>query len=770
MGLALALGLSACTNNKLGDGSTTENGAVEELAPEYTYVAKFSAIPENMMQGNFALSGKYLYGIESNYDHKYSRVLKSTMSDEGISDAKTVMDWEQAINVSGLAVDANENIWMIFNEYPEEPEDASPEEMDKFYENYEENSKNFLRKYDAKGKLIFETDLAEQKSTMEYFYPQSFCVDDQGRSYIYCYHAGILLFDENGAYAGKIDFNQDSAWMNAMGTAKDGKVYVAYQEYGPMSSGSYLAALDFEGKKLGKVYKNFPCANGNSWLCRGMEADLICGDQYGLYEYSLEKEEAKKILTWLDIDVAGDSISAIHQNEDGLHVITYNYSDGSADFVALNKVKSDEVEKRIEIIVGCLYEDGDLTSKIIKFNKSNSKYRIKLKTYMDPNDWNDNSYTDAITNFNNDVISENGPDVIDLSNLDVANLAAKGLLEDLGPYLDKSSKLSRSDFFDRILKAGTYNGVLAYVPTSFTLETLAGKTSIVGSKAGWTIADMIKLKEANPKAELLEYADKDTVLSMMLILNKGYFIDSVKGECHFDSNEFKDLLKFANSFPKEYDYENQSLTPIKLKNGSLILVNASIYEFQEVQSIDAYFDGEAYTYIGYPTYNGGNGCILSTRGRYGISVKSQNKEAAWAFLEDILLSDDERYGFGFSSIKSKYEEQKSQALEVRYVYDENGEIMKDENGNPYYENGGGYVMTGDNGEEWTYQYRPVTKEEVDLVERLLEGASVIDTSVDEELMKIITEETQSYFAGSKSVDEVAGIIQNRVNLYLKENY
>ena len=35
-------------------------------------------------------------------------------------------------------------------------------------------------------------------------------------------------------------------------------------------------------------------------------------------------------------------------------------------------------------------------------------------------------------------------------------------------------------------------------------------------------------------------------------------------------------------------------------------------------------------------------------------------------------------------------------------------------------------------------------------------------------MDIITSETDAYFAGDKTVDETAGMIQSRVNLYVAE--
>ena len=40
---------------------------------------------------------------------------------------------------------------------------------------------------------------------------------------------------------------------------------------------------------------------------------------------------------------------------------------------------------------------------------------------------------------------------------------------------------------------------------------------------------------------------------------------------------------------------------------------------------------------------------------------------------------------------------------------------------------------------------------------------------DESLNQIITEETESYFAGQKSAKEVASVIQSRAKIYLNEN-
>ena len=204
---------------------------------------------------------------------------------------------------------------------------------------------------------------------------------------------------------------------------------------------------------------------------------------------------------------------------------------------------------------------------------------------------------------------------------------------------------------------------------------------------------------------------------------------------------------------------------------------ADIYDFSDVQSILAYFGEEKVNFIGYPTYGEGNGCIIVPGDSYGLFTGSSCKDGAFSVLEFLLSSDseDEWRSWGFSSFISRYEKQKEEALQVEYVYDENGEIMLDDEGNPIYEGGSGYTMMGDNGEEWSYEYRPIKAEEVELVERMMNDAIMRDGNAaygsgsENALSQIINEEAGAYLKGSKSLEEVASIIQNRVNLYLKEN-
>lgn len=772
MGLALTLtiGLAACGTAKGGDGTGANSSSevTEELVPDYSYEAEYISLPEEMNLYNSMLVGSKLYSLsgEMTEDAYITKLVKCPIQDGELGQSEDVLVLDNNTSCNTFCADAEDNLYLLLQKWPEVSEEEEQSSKASYH----------LIKYDKNKVLCFDEDISEAFRESDYFYASSMAVDGKGNIYIAGNSEGIYLFDPEGKNAGNIQMTD--GWIYAMGVSKGGNVYVGYMNYTSEGGSNVLAALDFDGKKLGESYPGFLDTNGNGGkLSAGMDSDFLAYDQNCVYEYSLESKEAVKLLTWLDCDMDGSSVNSVSYGADGTFlVLLRDWESGTAELAKMKKVRTEDIAKRENITFGVLYNDNGLSRKIVEFNKNNTKYRVRIKAYMDLNNLTEDSYRDALTNFTNDLISGNGPDIIDLEGMDIENLVEKGVLEDLRPYLKSSTVVSEKDVFPEILQGATYGDVLAYIPTSFVLNTLAAKASLVGEEPGWTCKEMMELSKSHPNADLLEYIDKETALNLILMLGKNHFIDSEKNECHFDTDEFKQVLQFAGTFPEEISYD-QRLTPFRLADDSLLVATADIYDFREVQSVLAYFGEEKVTFIGYPTFDGGNGSIVIPSNSYGIFSKSECKEGAWEVLEMLLDVDVENdWSFwGFSTLISKYEKQKEAALQVEYVYDENGEILLDENGEPVYEGGSGWTMVGDDGEEWSYQYRPIKAEEVELVERLLTNATVLDVNsvygmnADSEIGKIIKEEASAYFKGSKSADEVASIIQNRINLYLKEN-
>ena len=84
----------------------------------------------------------------------------------------------------------------------------------------------------------------------------------------------------------------------------------------------------------------------------------------------------------------------------------------------------------------------------------------------------------------------NMPDILSVAeSIPYRQLAAKGLLEDLYPYIDADEQLSRSDFFPNVLSAMELDGKLYAACAGFAVETAVGASSVVGDTPGWTYDD-----------------------------------------------------------------------------------------------------------------------------------------------------------------------------------------------------------------------------------------------------------------------------------------
>lgn len=70
-------------------------------------------------------------------------------------------------------------------------------------------------------------------------------------------------------------------------------------------------------------------------------------------------------------------------------------------------------------------------------------------------------------------------------------------------------------------------------------------------------------------------------------------------------------------------------------------------------------------------------------------------------------------------------------------------------------------------EQGQFNYHYATQEEIDTVMHMIENVE-LSVPADSEIITIIEEEIESYFAGSKTKDAAVAIIQDRVQLYLDE--
>lgn len=759
--IAATVMLASAGCGKGGESQDSQQAAeMEQAATDgYVYVPQYISLDSDEYFYNMQIWDQKMYYCMYQWDEE-SQTGRETyycrdLAEGGEAQELSFVNLAENISVNKLLFDKDGNMIFLLVDYSSE--NLSPEgyPMPEY----------FLLKLDSQGNELFNQNITETLTAEDSeVYIQNAAVD--GENHIYA--AGdqtIFLFDENGVPQGSIPVN---SWINSMGTDKNGKVYITI--WG--DNGMVLEELDYAAKATGATYNGFPSGNNNGSLITGTEHDFLINDGTRLVGYDLDTQTTEEILKWLDCDINGQYVEYATQMEDGrIMAVIRDWSGETTvtEMAYLTKTERSAVAQKEVITLGTLYDNMALQSSAVKFNKSNEQYRISIVTYMDQSSYTENSYNDGITAFNNAVTSGNGPDIIDLSyGVSITTLMDKGLLEDLSPWLDGSQVLKREDFIPNILDAYTINGTLVSIPSSFSVQTVMGRTSQVGSKMGWTLDDMIALLDENPDSTPFEYATKSSVLTYCMMYNQSAFIDWENGTCNFDSDEFKKVLEYANRFPLEYNYdEDRPSTPALIANGEVLLNDVGIYDLDDFSVQLEMFGGDPVTCIGYPTVDGTPGNILSVSESYGISQSSSHKEGAWAFLEFLLSQDNNGnfYYFGFSTKQAELDETLESATKVQYVLDENGEPYLDENGEPVEQGHGSWSFS----DGTTISGRTLTEEEVDMIREVINTARPVSNN-DDQIMSIITEEVEGYFNGQKSVDEVVNVIQSRVQLYISENY
>ena len=756
MVLMMVIGLAGCGSA----GQETVQEAVQIGIDGYVYVPEFEVLESDNGIYNIRLDGDKLFYSSYEWNEETMEGKESYYTRDvakGSVATELTVKLPESGSVSGMVYDEEGNSYCFLMDYSNGKESAEGYMIPEVY----------LCKADAQGNELLRENVTEKISDgSDYLYIDTVVIDGEQQIYASC-EQNIFLFDARGQFHGKLEC---SDWISGMGKGKDGRVY--FTQWDPNGNGMLLNAIDFRTKSVADTYQNFPSGNSGGSLSTGAEYDFLINDGSTLYGYSIADQEKKPILKWLDSDINGQYVNAVTGLEDGRLVALVNDWSGESsvtELVTLTKTESSAVAERELVVIGTFSANQDLQASAVRFNKNNGQYRVTIREYADYENWTENSYQETLMAMNNDLTGKNPPDILDLSNgLDMNTLVSKGLLEDLGAWLDQSQTLKREDFVTSVLDAYTIEDTLVCIPTGFYVGTVFGRTSQVGAESGWTTEDMMALMDQYPEAEVFDYATRSTILHTCLAMSQDAFIDWENGSCNFDSEEFKKVLELAARFPKEYEYSEEELsTPEKLMAGEVLLNQTTVYEATELSIELQMFGGEQVTNIGYPTVDGTPGVTLQGENSYAIVSSSKQKEGAWAFLESLLQpasATSNRYRMGFPVRQEELDSLLAEASTVRYRLDEKGEPILDEEGNPIEE---GYGTWGW-GNNFSLTARALTEAEVEMLRDMIAMARP-GSSAGEQIFSIIAEDAESFFEGGKSVDEVADIIQRRVMIYISDN-
>ena len=653
----------------------------------------------------------------------------------------------------------------VYRYWYDGPEDLT-ETDDEYYEYMKSEQHFYLRTLNPDGteKHVAELDGLWEDAENESAYISDIQMDSAGR--FYCsQEQNIFILDAEGKMTGKL---QGEEWYDQLIAMDDGSVAAVY--WG--DDGQYMAVVDPEKAALGEPIK-VPNSIYNRAENLGGEYDIYCTDGSNLMGYSLADGKSEKILNWVNCDVDNANSGNTFILPDGrIATMEYewdkDYEHCTARLVLLSKVPASSVPQKTKLYLATQSLDYQTRSAIVAFNRKNDAYRIELRDYSEYNTEDD--YSAGLTKLLTEIMAGNMPDILDLNGLPVEKLAAQGLLADLYPMLDSDGALSRDSIFPNVLRALEQNGHLYRTASGFMINTVVGAKSVVGAGPGWTLAEFKKALASMPEGcqPFSEYTTRDSILNQMLSMAIDELVDWETGKCYFDSPVFKDILEFAAQFPEEYEWEEdrewteEDEEPNRIATGRQMLLTAFLEDFNTIQMYNAMFGGEA-SFIGFPVSEGVGSALQINDGGYAISAKCAAPDVAWQFVRGAFTEDYQtQRGWGFPTNRAAFDARLADAMTPEYEKDENGNFILDENGNKKEISRGGWGWGS-----LQVEFYALTQAEADQIMDIINSTTrVVDQN--DELMNIILEDTQAYFAGQKSLDDVVRQLQSKMNIYINE--
>ena len=684
------------------------------------------------------------------------------------------------VYLSGIRAGADGAIWVeeSLNAYSYDlPEDFDPETGNIWeYDMLDSIEKNYHIQLDSTGAEITRVDVSglQEKAGIDSMYSGGTLFDPKGNIYVST-DGKIVVLDSSLNVLFSVE--DENFWGGDLTLLSDGSVgtTTTVQDAVNNTYTRQLRTIDTAAKDWGKSY-DLPQDAYNTYSGTGaylyyyMRGETL----YGRKAEAEEGAEDDKLLNLLDADISADQISFVTFLEDGRAVImaeAYGSTTGRRETLAvLTPTPRSELPEKTTLVYASLYLSYDARKKIIDFNKKSETHRIEVKDYAEFD--TDGSGKASLQKLNTEILAGNVPDILDTSNLPLRQYGAKGILEDLWPFIDSDPDLGRDALMVRPLEANAQDGKLYEIFSSFSIQTAAGPSKIVGDSLSWTLADLQAALEKMPEGCSIMGQDdtQESMLRLLMSLNMDQFVDWTTGKCSFDSEDFKAMLEFCRSFPVEWDWEKQGEdyedANSRIMNGRQLLSTMNVSDFTwSVQSPAAVFNNE-FTFVGFPRENGSAGSYFSFYRGLAMTSSCADKEGAWSFIRQTLLPQVEngRYFGNFPINKADFDKVVRQSMEIEYETDENGKPVLDEDGNKIPVYMGDIWVTND----LQVPSRAATQEDVDKVMELYNAVESM-YAYDEKIFDAVKEVASQYFAGDKPLDDTASLIQSKVSLYVNES-
>lgn len=544
-----------------------------------------------------------------------------------------------------------------------------------------------------------------------------------------------LKYDEEGKLAGKM--KQDNAITHGC-IDNNGEMIVSCL----VEDGYKLGYVDYSAERVDtKPFEQFNKS--------GIEGDVLgIYDNYMVLEeinyinvYDLTEENIVEMINLKECNIDSNQLVCVRPLDNGSYICVLSLDSGDWDIAVIDKTDN-VTDKEVIRMAGVFSEDSELKVAVNEYNRSNDEYRIDYVCYEE------NGEEELLK----DIVTGNVPDIYIMTQWIWINLVAKGMLEDMTPYIDSDSELNRNYFIDGYLDAVSYGEKQYYLMKRVWLSAILGNKDDIGNyQNGWNINDFLSFAESKTDGrKLWGNMAVSEQYKRLLNCNIDCFMDYESGKCDFDTDVYRNILKLC-SMNETTGYEEWET---QFKNKEIVFGNGDIEGVRDIQYNALVCDGND-MYIGYPSEQN-SGIFLKSRGStFAISSESDKKDMAWEIIKYFMTGKYMRYDHVDNNVipVSKHEFDmmiKDFTAAEKFTADDGCEI---EPQNVYIK---GVINIG-----------PATSEDTEKLCSLIKNSVYMP---DSNRKTAITEEhVQEYLSGKKSLDDTVRVIQDKMTKYFNEN-
>ncbi len=492
----------------------------------------------------------------------------------------------------------------------------------------------------------------------------------------------------------------------------------------------------FTPRKLlyqGEGYLPLSCLDGEGGMLLWKDGDLV--------RWNVESGEAARLCSLMGL--SWSSCKGVRKNTAGRIVLAYDAGDG----LCLYGYDIGAGRERVLRIAGAM-EYQTMNECIADYQRTHPGIVIEYTLYDSP-------YQNPMV-FNlmaADCKKENAPDLFLFSEKEQMDiLQAAGCLAPVDEMLPDETK---DGLFDCVLDLGrTEDG---FYGIAFQADLVCYLVSTaVWEQDSWTIQQLMDCyKSAKGEESGYERLLPSGVHSQMLLydlfltnIEDTPFIDFENGECHFDYEEFKELLTFcrecADPSPADIAIKDTAEQVEEVRAGEALLLPSLGGLSQYSKSRAAL--GSGYISVGVPSESG-RGFVARAYNLLSVNAFSENQDLAADFLA-YLLSERCQVRFGNGRwVRKDVIQTHTEEHHINWKGETECVFRMD--------NGGMPLAVDENGDSFVREY-------IEIMDKARAYSAHGDIS------RIISEEADAYFQNGKTVDEVVRVIQSRVQLYLQE--